>query len=232
VSTQLERFDALIARGLATADDKAELEASRQVLTEREATTAALIAVAKASEQRSRKRLDELLSARVPTKKADSTDDVEEARVAAARAEATAKKAEVDALEALRASLQMRAGGDGTVTDVFVQPGQPVIAGDFLVRVIRTGPPQITAYFDEKNARSVHLNDRVALTPSDGASRRRSGRVIALSGALAEVPLRLRIIPNQPQLARSAVIQLDTVDGDDGEPLLPGMAFDVRVEGP
>ena len=231
VTTQLERFDALIAKGLATNDDKAELETSRQVLAERETTTTSLIAIAKGHEQRARKRVDELLTARKPTKHDDDTD-VEEARVAAARAEATAKDAEVAALEAVRTSLSMTAGTSATVTDVFVSPGAPVIAGDFLVRVVKTGTPRVTAWFDEANARGIKVNDRVVLTPSDGASRRRRGRIVSLAGAIAEVPLRFRLVPNQPLFARAAIIEIEGEAHDGDAPLLPGMALDVRVEGP
>ena len=231
VTTQLERFDALIARGLATHEDKAELEASKQVLAERETTTSSLITIAKGHEQRARKRVDELLTARKPTKHADDSD-VEEARVGAARAEATAKESEVTALEAVKATLSMTAGTTATVTDVFVSPGAPVIAGDFLVRVVKTGTPRVTAYFDEKSAREVKVNDRVVLTPSDGASRRRQGRIVSLAGAIAEVPLRFRLVPNQPIFARAAIIEIEGTAHDGDAPLLPGMAVDVRVEGP
>ncbi len=230
VTKQVERFDELIAKGLATDDDKAELEASKQVLTEREATTTSLITIARGHEQRARKRVDELVAVRMPKKQADDSD-VDEARVAAARAEATAKHAEVEALEAVRATLKMTTGGDATVTDVFVTAGQPVISGDFLVRVVKAGTARVTAYFDEKNARAVRIGDRVTLSPSDGASRRRNGRVVALAAAIAEVPLRLRIIPNQPQFARAAVIEIEGEADKKDPPLLPGQAIDVRVEG-
>ena len=229
VTAQIERLDASIAKGLATQDDKAELDTSRQVLAERETTTTALIVIAKSHEQRARRRVDDLLAARKPTKQ-DDDSDVEEARVGAARAEATAKDAEVAALEAVKATLSMTAGTAGTVTDVFVAAGAPVIAGDFLVRVIKTGTPRVTAWFDEANARGIKVNDRVVITPSDGASRQRQGRIVSLAGAIAEAPLRLRVVSNLPLFARAAIIDIEGAVHDGEEPLLPGMAVDVRVE--
>ena len=99
------------------------------------------------------------------------------------------------------------------------------------MRVVKAGTARVTAYFDEKNARAVRIGDRVTLSPSDGASRRRNGRVVALAAAIAEVPLRLRIIPNQPQFARAAVIEIEGEADKKDPPLLPGQAIDVRVEG-
>jgi multidrug resistance efflux pump len=228
LSTQLERLDGLIARGLATTEDKAELESNRHVLQERETTTAALIAAARVRESRAQQRVNELIASRRPSK-ADAGAD--EARVGAARAEATSKQSEVTALEALRDTLAMKTGVAGTVTDVFVVDGGPVVAGDVLLRVVQTGKLRVSAWFEETQARSVHVGDRVMVGASDGASHPREGKIVSLAAAIGETPERFRFAPNQPRFARAALIELVDKERDGDAALLAGMAVDVRVVG-
>jgi len=125
-----------------------------------------------------------------------------------------------------RLSLALRAPADGNVTIVHKRSGEVIAEGEPVVSVECTPGAQIVACLPEAEALSVDTGDRARLwSLQSRGSKELSGKVIALSPRVEELPVRCRRTPTQPEWGRNAVILLD-----DPVDLIPGQPFDVLFE--
>lgn len=115
----------------------------------------------------------------------------------------------------------VRAPFEGQVTLLPAQSGLTLAAGMPLVAISPTTTQQVIAYVPEDRALSIRTGERVEVRRvAAGASDRPfSGKLVSLSGAVDEAPLRFRRAPTVPFWGRGLVVELD-----EGQELLPGEA--------
>ena len=132
----------------------------------------------------------------------------------------------LDRLRHDRLDLALCAPSDGKVTVVHKCAGEVVAEGEPVVTAESTTGERIIACLPEEEALSVHAGDRARLWPIQSRGGERvSGRVIALSPSVEELPLRCRETPARPVWGRNAVIL-----PDDPVNLIPGQSFHVLFE--
>ena len=158
-----------------------------------------------------------------------------DSRLAPLRTAVRVQEARIDMLVQMRAELTLRAPARGRVSAIWLRAGAIAAEGQPVVTVVDDRPTRVVAYADQMWSGRVKLGDIAELRASDGATRRRRGRVVAVAPQIAELPVRFRQIPSQPAFGRAIHVELDpepeSEPGLDGvRPPLPGQAFDVVFE--
>ncbi|MBI5547986.1 MAG: HlyD family secretion protein, partial [Deltaproteobacteria bacterium] len=142
-----------------------------------------------------------------------------DSQLAPLRAAAEAQKERCRQLELLLGRLTLTAPFDGRVGEVLALAGDIAREGLPVVTVVDDHPRSAIAYVDQRWSGRVQIGDAVSLAPSDRSGPPRAGKVVALGAAIAEAPLRFRLVPTEPLFCREVFIALD-------EPApLPGQAF-------
>ena len=106
------------------------------------------------------------------------------ARLAGARAERQATQAalaEEEARLADQSHAQVRASATGRVWDMLAAPGERVVRGQDLLRLIDCGAATITASLSENAYQRLRIGQRATFRPRDGGAEL-EGHVIALNG--------------------------------------------------
>lgn len=139
---------------------------------------------------------------------------------------------QIDALQAQRQRLTLRAPTNGRVSGVDRRPGDVVLAAEAVVRIVQSSGDRVSACLPEAEALRVQVGERVRLLDR---SRQESGSigsatlhgtVVTMSPVVGELPLRCWRAPDRPQWGRTAVVQLDQP-----RPLVPGQSFDLAFLG-
>ena len=128
-------------------------------------------------------------------------------------------------LRAQREEMVLRAPAAGRVAEVAVRPGEVAAAGMTIAKIMGSATGRVIACVSEKQAMEVKVGDPAMLWPKGMGGQPLMGRAVSLGPIVDEVPSRCRPVPTQPAWGRDVVILLN-------EPaeLVPGMAFDVRLD--
>lgn len=232
VEELIARQEELVAKKLASTEQRDELKLHRASLAQRVNEYAGLLRAARAHEASARERLKAWRNARengVDEKDGGSgTPTPLEARSAPARAEAAAQVERVRLLEQMRADMVLKAPLDGTVSELVAQVGDTARLDVALVTLVDE-PKRIIAWVDERAASRVKVGDKVYLRASDRTGSERNGIVDSLSPAILEMPVRFRIVPTQPAFGRAVYINIESQEATAAP--LPGQAFDVVFRG-
>ena len=128
-------------------------------------------------------------------------------------------------LRAQRKELVLRAPSSGRVASVFRRAGEVAQAGEAVVSIVAASSDRVVACLSENQAMTVEVGTKAELWPRGLSGPALEGRVVSLGPIVDVVPVRCRRSPAQPAWGRDVVVLLD-----EPTPLVPGQAFNVRLE--
>ncbi|MFO0552998.1 MAG: biotin/lipoyl-binding protein [Polyangiaceae bacterium] len=138
-------------------------------------------------------------------------------------AKVTLAEEQLRGLERRRGTLTLRASADGTVTEILKRPGEIVDVGAPLIKLVAPTTRAIVCLPDDRPA-DVTLGTVVRLRPKGATTKPISGKVIASSPLVEELPPQCRVNPHVVTLGREVVVSLD----GDGS-LTPGQSLEVEL---
>ena len=201
--------------------------ADRRELVELEVSQAALKKALQQADVLIRQHQRQTGSARA--RRGDVPEDAVDHAVAPLRAALTVVDAREKVLLARKASLVLRAPGEGEVTMLHLRAGEVVSEGMPIVTLTgpadawRAGTPTIRVCIDEGEAESITVGEAVELGTPAGVAL---GRVVGLSPDVAQLPQRCWTDPRVPRWGRSAFVVLDEPTA-----VVPGQSFTVEFLG-
>lgn len=219
LALQIDRMSALHESGIISAAELDELKLTQQGVEQRIRETEKLLAEARQSLEASTRRRTRLLLERP---RAAPADDLE---LEAMRLEAQAVQFELQELELARRDLVLRAPFGGKVQAILARPGQTVLAGEPLLRLVGLRADRVTVYLPEALAYGVAENRRILVAPQQAPKQVFETSIERLSSSVEMLPQRLWRSANQPEYGRPALLApLPELQ------LLPGQIVTARLE--
>lgn len=215
VAEQRRKLSALVANRMASERDAAELDVRWAALKKQTQEAERSLDVLRERLESSRSRLE------------SGAGDLAEVSSEPLRQSLEGIDGRIEDLRSRRAALVLRAPVGGQVSSVLLRAGEVAEAGAPIATVVGTAAGRVVACVSEDQALQVRLGDPALLWPRGRGGEPLRGRTVSLGPIVEEVPARCRPIPSQPAWGRDVVILLEQpVD------LVPGQAFDVRLEMP
>jgi multidrug resistance efflux pump len=211
LSLQLSREESLYAEGLLPNEDREDLVLLIAQSAARVETGTRLVEVSEVEAAD----LAEALAGR-------SEDESVDARLLVPLHEAVAvQRRRVDALEAQRVDLLVRAPATGSVADVLVNVGRAVTPGQPLIRVVSEQPRDVVVWFPEAGGLELTPDTPVRVARRAQISESASATVTRVGAAVEQLPARLWRDPAVPEYGRSLLVSLpDDLDLVPGEAVL------------
>lgn len=212
-----QRLSKLVADRLATADDLSQVEVR-------------YVALDKVVQEKPQ--IIELLRAQVAQaegRRQQRTVGVEMAAVTSQPfiLEREVLQKRLEQLRQQRLNLTLRAPTSGIVTTTYKRPGETVEAGESVVSILSFHAARITAYVPEEDVFSVKVGDRARMWPRGvRKGKALTGRAIAVSPQVSEMPIRFRAAVARPTFGQKVVVLLDNP-----EQIASGQTFNVEFEG-
>jgi multidrug resistance efflux pump len=172
----------------------------------------ARIGFAKAEMVRTRARIAAEREARMP-----------DVRLVPLELELKSQEARAAELERERERYRIVAPVTGSVDQIKARPGEWRGVGDEIVQIVVPRPDRMTSYVTGRQIPLVSVGTRATLRPRDHGGPALEGSVVLLAPRIDQIPIRLRVIPAQPQWGRQITIQVAA----SGKPI-PGEIYDVR----
>ena len=103
-------------------------------------------------------------------------------------------------------SLTLRAPADGIVSAINRRPGEMLAAGETAVLIVAHRPGLFEIYLSDREQRLPVVGTHVRLTRTGILARPFEGRVVEVSPAIVELPMRLRLSPGVPGWGRRVMV--------------------------
>jgi HlyD family secretion protein len=103
-------------------------------------------------------------------------------------------------------ALSLRAPGDGVVAVINRRAGEMLAAGETAVVIVAHRPGLFEVYLPDRQQRLPTVGGPVRLTRTGILARPSEGRVVEVSPAIVELPIRLRLSPGVPGWGRRVVV--------------------------
>lgn len=210
---QRRKLAALVEQRMASAQDASEVNVRWAALKKQTEEAERSLVVLRERVDAARKRMS------------DGSADLSEVSAEPLRRELEGIERSIDDLQKQRSALVLRSPIAGQVSSLLVRPGEVAPAGVPVATVVGTASGRVFACVSETQAMSVRVGDQALLWPKGRSGEPLRGRTVSIGPVVAELPLRCRSVPSLPAWGREVVIQLD-----DEVKLLPGQAFDVRLQ--
>jgi HlyD family secretion protein len=134
---------------------------------------------------------------------------------------------ELGLVQLRRNSYTLRAREEGTVSQIYSQPGDVVQGGTPVMTVVSKRVGQITGFLPESNARHVAVGMTVYLAHAVESGSVIRGRIVALTPEILALPNRVNPSPNQGLRGRRVIIL-----PEEGHDFLPGEGISIELERP
>lgn len=139
----------------------------------------------------------------------------------------TQARAQVAALEAVLANMQVRASFDGIVTIRHHEPGEVVPAGTPILTIMNPNDRWVRIYIAENRLGALQLGEHVAITTDTYPHKRYGGEVIYIASQAEFTPKNVQTMEERVKLVYAVKIR---VTDDPDFQLKPGMPADVHME--
>jgi HlyD family secretion protein len=136
-------------------------------------------------------------------------------------------RAQVAALEAVLANMQVRASFDGIVTIRHHEPGEVVPAGTPILTIMNPNDRWVRIYIAENRLGAVQLGEHAAITTDTYPQKRYGGEVIYIASQAEFTPKNVQTTEERVKLVYAVKVRV--TDDPDFE-LKPGMPADVHLE--
>lgn len=121
----------------------------------------------------------------------------------------------------------LRAAKDGIVASIWGDPGEVIVAGMPVIRIVQEKSSQVVGYLPEVYASSMQVGQKAWVWRNSGGSRNRiPAEVTAVSPEVNDLPTRLSPFANQIVRGRRVVLKL--LEEND---LVPGESVQIRTVG-
>lgn len=144
-----------------------------------------------------------------------------------ARADDAQARAQVAALEAVLANMQVRASFDGIVSVRHHEPGEVVSAGTPILTVMNPRDRWVRIYIAENRLGAVQLGERVAITTDTFPGRRYRGEVTYIASQAEFTPKNVQTTEERVKLVYAVKVR---ITDDPKFELKPGLPADVHLE--
>ena len=136
-------------------------------------------------------------------------------------------RAQVAALEAVLANMQVRASFDGIVTIRHHEPGEVVPAGTPILTIMNPNDRWVRIYIAENRLGALQLGEHAAITTDTYPHKRYGGEVIYIASQAEFTPKNVQTTEERVKLVYAVKVRV--TDDPDFE-LKPGMPADVHLE--
>lgn len=136
-------------------------------------------------------------------------------------------RAQVAALEAVLANMQVRASFDGIVTIRHHEPGEVVPAGTPILTIMNPNDRWVRIYIAENRLGALQLGEHAAITTDTYPHKRYGGEVIYIASQAEFTPKNVQTTEERVKLVYAVKVRV--TDDSDFE-LKPGMPADVHLE--
>lgn len=135
-------------------------------------------------------------------------------------------RAQIAALEAVLANMQVRASFDGIVSVRHHEPGEVVAAGTPILTVLNPNDRWVRIYIAENRLGAVRLGQKAAISTDTYPNRRYGGEVIYIASQAEFTPKNVQTAEERVKLVYAVKVR---VTGDPRFELKPGLPADVRL---
>jgi multidrug resistance efflux pump len=221
LNTEVTRLEDLLAQHLIDAQTVALLRARQQALTRAMEVYPGMIKSLEDDLARVRARQGEIYA------QLDSGTNLVAELPGELRNEVEAGRNRLGLLELRREAYVLRAGADGTVSELLHEPGDVVSAGMPIMVVVIDSAPQVVGFLPEANARDISVGMTAYLRSTSGRGAIVRARIAALLPDIATLPTRVSPFPTQVYRGRRVV--LVPTDPND---FLPGESVSIELQQP
>jgi membrane fusion protein YbhG len=136
-------------------------------------------------------------------------------------------RAQVAALEAVLANMQVRASFDGIVSIRHHEPGEIVPAGAPILTIMNPNDRWVRIYIAENRLGALQLGEKAAITTDTYPGKHYGGQVIYIASQAEFTPKNVQTAEERVKLVYAVKVR---VTEDPSFELKPGMPADVRLE--
>lgn len=136
-------------------------------------------------------------------------------------------RAQVAALEAVLANMQVRASFDGIVSIRHHEPGEVVAAGSPILTILNPNDRWVRIYIAENRLGALHLGEKASIATDTYPHKRYGGQVIYIASQAEFTPKNVQTTEERVKLVYAVKVR---VTDDPNFELKPGMPADVYLE--